>query len=81
MYSMQHYVIKFVSDLRHVGGFLLVLWFLPPRCYCNIVESGVRHHNPNNTVNTLFFELYIEEYFIKIFKSILKGKLYGARQF
>jgi len=25
---MQHYVIKFVSDLRHVGGFLLVLWFL-----------------------------------------------------
>ena len=24
-YSMQHYVIKFVSDLRQVGGFLLVL--------------------------------------------------------
>ena len=21
-YSVQHYVIKFVSDLRHVGGFL-----------------------------------------------------------
>jgi hypothetical protein len=24
-YSIQHYVMKFVSDLRHVGGFLLVL--------------------------------------------------------
>jgi hypothetical protein len=23
MYSIQHYVIKFVSDLRQVGGFLL----------------------------------------------------------
>ena len=23
VYSIQHYVIKFVSDLRHVGGFLL----------------------------------------------------------
>ena len=24
------YVIKFVSDLRQVGGFLWVLWFPPP---------------------------------------------------
>jgi len=29
VYSMQHYVIKFVSDLRHVGGFLRVLRFPP----------------------------------------------------
>jgi hypothetical protein len=27
MYSLQHYVIKFVSELRQVGGFLL---FPPP---------------------------------------------------
>ena len=27
---MQHYVIKFVSDLRQVGGFLRVLQFPPP---------------------------------------------------
>ena len=27
MYSIQHYVIKFVSYLRHVGGFLWILWF------------------------------------------------------
>jgi hypothetical protein len=30
VYSMQHYVIKFVSDLRQVGGFLRVLRFPPP---------------------------------------------------
>ena len=30
MYSIQHYVIKFVIDLRQVGGFLQVLWFPPP---------------------------------------------------
>jgi hypothetical protein len=27
---MQHYVIKFVSDLRQVGGFLRVQRFPPP---------------------------------------------------
>jgi hypothetical protein len=30
VYSIQQYVIKFVSDLRHVGGFLWVLLFPPP---------------------------------------------------
>jgi hypothetical protein len=30
MYSKQQYVIKFVSDLRQVGGFLRVLRFPPP---------------------------------------------------
>jgi hypothetical protein len=30
MYSIQHYVIKFVRDLRQVGGFLRVLRFPPP---------------------------------------------------
>ena len=30
MYSIQHYVIKFVSDLRLVGGFLRGLRFPPP---------------------------------------------------
>ena len=28
--GVQHYVIKFVSDLLQVGGFLRVLWFPPP---------------------------------------------------
>jgi hypothetical protein len=30
VYSIQHYVIKFVSDLRQVGIFLRVLLFPPP---------------------------------------------------
>ena len=30
MYSRQHYVIKFVSVLQQVGGFLLVLRLPPP---------------------------------------------------
>ena len=29
VYSIQHYVIKFVSDLQQVGGFLWVLRFPP----------------------------------------------------
>jgi len=30
VYSIQHYVIKFVSDLQQVGGFLRILRFPPP---------------------------------------------------
>jgi hypothetical protein len=30
VYSMQHYEIKFVSDLQQVNSFLLVLRFTPP---------------------------------------------------
>jgi hypothetical protein len=29
VYSIQHYVIQFVSDLQQVGGFLQVLQFPP----------------------------------------------------
>ena len=52
VYSIQHYVIKFVSHVRQVGGFLRVLWFPPliklsPRYNWNIVESDVKHHNHN----------------------------------
>ena len=30
VYLIQHYVIRFVSDVAEVGGFLRVLWFPPP---------------------------------------------------
>jgi hypothetical protein len=30
VYSIQHYVIKFVGDLQQVSGFLQILWFPPP---------------------------------------------------
>jgi hypothetical protein len=49
--AIQHYVVKYVSDLREVGGFLRVLLF-PPLIKLTaiiylveyIVESGVKHH-------------------------------------
>ncbi len=53
--------LEFVSDLRQVGGFLLVLRLTPrktwpPWYYWYIVESGVKHHKPkpmimNSTVS------------------------------
>ena len=44
VYSMQHYVIKFVSDLRQLGGFLgyssfLIQYNWPSRYNWNIVKS------------------------------------------
>jgi hypothetical protein len=30
VYSIQHYVLKFISDLRQVGGFFRVIRFSPP---------------------------------------------------
>ena len=38
VYSIQHYVIKLVSDLRQVGGFLQVLQFPPPIKLNDITE-------------------------------------------
>jgi hypothetical protein len=37
VYSIHHYVIKFVSDLWQVRDFLRVLWFPPPQYNWNIV--------------------------------------------
>jgi hypothetical protein len=52
VYSIQHYVIKFVNDLREFGSFLRVLRFPPPikltpQYNWNIVESEVKHHKLN----------------------------------
>jgi hypothetical protein len=51
VYLIQHYVIKFVNDLRQVGGFLRVLWFPPRKTDIGIVESGVKHHKLNPYLN------------------------------
>ena len=51
VYSIQHYVIKFVSDLWQDGGFLQVFRFPPPRYNWNIVESGGKHHKQNKQTN------------------------------
>jgi hypothetical protein len=51
-WGVQHYVIKFVSDLWQVGGYLQDLRFPPPikltpQYNWNIVESGAKHHQAN----------------------------------
>ena len=53
VFSIQHYVIQFVSDLRQVGGFFPSSSYLhqqnwPPRYNWNIVESGDKHHKLSN---------------------------------
>jgi hypothetical protein len=55
VYLIKHYVIKFVSDLRQVGCIFLVFRFTPPikltpRYNRKIVQSGVKHHNPNSYI-------------------------------
>jgi len=51
--GVQQHVIKFVSDLRQVGGFFPRTPYSstnknrPPRYNWTIVESGVKHHKPN----------------------------------
>jgi hypothetical protein len=53
VYSIQQYVIKFVSYLRQVGGFHRVFRFPPPiklaqRYNSNIVGNGVKNHKSIN---------------------------------
>ena len=55
VYSIQHCVIKFVNDLRQVGGFLRVLRFPPPIKWppwynWYIVERGFKHHKPTHSI-------------------------------
>jgi len=62
VYSKQHYVIKFVSDLRQVGGCIRLLRFLhhlnwPLRYNWIIVESGVKHHNLNS--HNIFYNMQL----------------------
>jgi hypothetical protein len=58
--GVQHYVMKFVSDLRQVGGFLRVLRFPPPIKLTatiynwNIIENGAKHHKTNQP--NLYYE-------------------------
>ena len=46
--GVQHYVIKFISDLRQVGGFLRVLRFPPP------IKLTIKTNQPTNKWYLLF---------------------------
>jgi hypothetical protein len=54
MYSIQHSVIKFVSNLRQVLRFLppIKLTIMIHLYNWNIVASGTKHHKPNQTITT-----------------------------
>jgi len=67
--GVQHYVIKFVSDLRQVGGFLRVLWFPPP---CNKIDSNdIAEILLKVVLNTIKLNqiLYIVSYLLKFYVS------------
>jgi hypothetical protein len=77
-------VIKLVSDLRQVSGFLRVLRFPPPikltatiQLKINIVESGVRHHHTNIV---LFRHLkYFAEIVVDFVNKRAESKTSGQR--
>jgi hypothetical protein len=48
VYSIQYYVIKFVSDSRQVGGFLQVLQFPSPIKLTAMIELGLNTINQTN---------------------------------
>ena len=60
VYSIQHYVIKFVNDLRQVGGFLWVLRFPPPFSeYDGYSASGIKEYGYGyQTLLSTIFHLY-----------------------
>ena len=60
VYSIQHYVIKFIYYLRQFVGFLQLLRFPPPINRSpwynwNIVEIGVKHLYPNPKYSSSWF--------------------------
>ena len=71
VYSIQHYVINFVSDLQQVGNFLRVLPFPPPIKLAATIElnyffeNGVKHHNPNPHYRSLVNYQYAYSFVLK----------------
>ena len=74
MYSIQHYVIKFVSDLRQVHGFLRVFWF-PPKIksiHHNITEVllKVALNTITLTLNSRFASFRLDSKIISFFPHV-----------
>jgi hypothetical protein len=70
VYSIQHFVIKFVSDLRQI--FIWVFRFPPPRYNWNIVQSGVKHHKSIDHVSGITF------FFCTLSQKVGKPNYLGA---
>jgi len=57
MFLIQHYVIKFVSDLQQDGGFSKYSGFCHDNW--NIVGSGIKHHKPPQPENYFSYRVDI----------------------
>ena len=79
VYSIQYYVIRFVSDLATSWWFSQGTpvsstnkhW--PPRYNWNIVESGIKHHDPNPYyfVDVIYIQMYMYKFKHLSFLDIL----------
>jgi hypothetical protein len=73
VYLIQHYVIKFVSDLRQVSGFLRVLRFPPPIKLTNhditeiLLKVALHTINQSTIIITVLFVLIDEIIFFLTF--------------
>jgi len=61
VYSIQHYVIKFVSDLWQVGGFLRILGFPPPKKTDRHDITKILLKVALNTINLTLSKLKVKE--------------------
>ena len=76
MYSLHHYVIKFVDDLRQVSGFSVLSDFFQqnwlPRYNWNIAECGVKPHSriQSQFIRISMFDwVLLQEFFILVDKG------------
>ena len=71
VYSIHHYVIKFASDLRQVGGFLQVLRFPPPiklpKILCLESQHMIMHDFPHILRNNDFFIVNLRFFRLNIY--------------
>jgi hypothetical protein len=59
VYSTQHYVINFISDLRQIRRWFSPVSSIDKTDHWNIVESVVRHQTPSPTVFFIYEIYYI----------------------
>ena len=57
VYSIQHYVIKFVGDLPQVGGFIWVFWLSPPKKTDSHDITEILLKVVLNTINLTLYDL------------------------
>jgi hypothetical protein len=59
VYSIQHHEIKFVNDLRQVGGFIRVLLFPPPILTLTIIKILLKMVLNTISLNPVFDKVHM----------------------